>query len=87
MKNLEGEVIYIVKKRRYYVLLFVTLRILTIFTSFTVGLGRSEGSHNHVDTFDEYTSVVFQHCAEVNERYPDMPIFLFGNSVVIFYLN
>lgn len=48
----------------------------------TVGQGQSEGSHNHVDSFIEYTSVIFQHCNEVKEKYPDLPIFVFGNSVV-----
>lgn len=48
----------------------------------TVGQGQSEGFHNHVDSFNEYTSVIFQHCNEVKEKYPDLPIFVFGNSVV-----
>lgn len=48
----------------------------------TVGQGQSEGSHNHVDSFNEYTSVIFQHCNEVKEKYSDLPIFVFGNSVV-----
>lgn len=48
----------------------------------TVGQGQSEGFHNHVDSFNEYTSVIFQHCNEVKEKYSDLPIFVFGNSVV-----
>ncbi|XP_048743386.1 monoglyceride lipase-like isoform X2 [Ostrea edulis] len=45
------------------------------------GQGRSEGAHNHVDSFDEYTSVIFQHCTEVKEKYPALPFFMLGNSV------
>lgn len=48
----------------------------------TVGQGQSEGFHNHVDSFNEYTSVIFQHCNEVKEKYSNLPLFVFGNSVV-----
>lgn len=53
----------------------------------TVGQGQSEGAHNHVDSFDEYTSIIFEHCIEVKEKFPDIPIFVFGNSVVIHEKN
>nr|XP_034305843.1 monoglyceride lipase-like [Crassostrea gigas] len=52
-----------------------------VFTHDHVGQGQSEGFHNHVDSFNEYTSVIFQHCNEVKEKYPDLPLFVFGNSV------
>nr|XP_022302710.1 monoglyceride lipase-like [Crassostrea virginica] len=52
-----------------------------VFTHDHVGQGQSEGAHNHVDSFDEYTSIIFEHCIEVKEKFPDIPIFVFGNSV------
>ncbi|XP_048741718.2 monoglyceride lipase-like isoform X2 [Ostrea edulis] len=52
-----------------------------VFSHDHVGHGQSDGIHNHVDDFDEYTSVIFQHCNEVKNKYPDLRLFIFGHSM------
>lgn len=47
-----------------------------------VGHGTSSGTHSHVGNFKEYTKLIFDHCDEMKKNYPDLPIFLFGHSIV-----
>lgn len=50
--------------------------------TFAVGHGQSEGTHNHVDDFSEYTSVIYQHCNEVKDKHQGLQLFIFGHSMV-----
>ncbi|XP_048743380.1 monoglyceride lipase-like [Ostrea edulis] len=52
-----------------------------VFSHDHVGHGKSPGLHNHVDSFKEYTSLIFEHCDEIKKNYPDLPLFLFGHSM------
>ncbi|XP_062574299.1 monoglyceride lipase-like [Saccostrea cucullata] len=52
-----------------------------VFAHDHVGHGQSEGTHNHVNDFSEYTSVIFQHCDEVKVKHPDLQLFIFGHSM------
>lgn len=47
-----------------------------------VGHGTSSGTHSHVGNLTEYTKLIFDHCDEMKKNYPDLPIFLFGHSIV-----
>jgi hypothetical protein len=48
----------------------------------SVGHGRSEGERTMIDTFDTYVEDTFTHCDQMKELYPDIPIYLFGHSMV-----
>lgn len=52
-----------------------------VFAHDHVGHGQSEGTHNHVDDFSEYTSVIYQHCNEVKDKHQGLHLFIFGHSM------
>lgn len=45
------------------------------------GYGRSEGKRAYVDSFDEYTSDLALVVRRSRERYPELPLFIFGHSM------
>ena len=48
----------------------------------TVGHGRSEGYRADISSFSEYTQSVLQHVQLMKEKYPDLPVFILGHSLV-----
>ena len=48
----------------------------------TVGHGRSGGERVMIDTFDTFVDDIFAHLDEVKKVYPDIPVYLFGHSMV-----
>lgn len=47
-----------------------------------MGHGESEGLRGHVKDYHTYVQDVWQHVDLVREKYPDVPLFLFGHSMV-----
>ena len=52
------------------------------FVCLTVGHGQSEGVRVHVDSVDEYVNDVLHHVKIVQQRYPHVPLFAVGHSMV-----
>ena len=48
-----------------------------------MGHGKSEGERVMVQTFDVYVDDVFYHIDEVRKSHPELPVYLFGHSMVI----
>ena len=48
----------------------------------TVGHGRSGGERVMINTFDTFIDDVFTHLDEVKKEYPDIPVHVFGHSMV-----
>ena len=48
----------------------------------TVGHGRSEGERVMINTFDTFIDDVFTHLDEVKKEYLDIPVYVFGHSMV-----
>ena len=48
----------------------------------SVGHGLSDGDRVHVDNFMTYVDDVIQHCQMVREEFPDLPLFMYGHSMV-----
>lgn len=67
---------------RYVILSGHSCIDLNFFDYVLVGHGTSSGTHSHVGNFKEYTKLIFDHCDEMKKNYPDLPIFLFGHSIV-----
>ena len=47
-----------------------------------VGHGRSEGPRAYVSDFRIYVDDVFKHCDMMKKKYPNIPMFVFGHSMV-----
>lgn len=47
-----------------------------------MGHGQSEGDRVHVNDIHEYVDDVFYHLDMVSERFPDIPKFIIGHSMV-----
>lgn len=49
---------------------------------FPVGHGRSEGERAQVSDFSDYIRDLFKHIDQVTAEYTEIPIFMFGHSMV-----
>ena len=47
-----------------------------------MGHGQSEGDRAHIEKFSTYIHDTMQHVRSMKERYPDIPVFLLGHSMV-----
>ena len=47
-----------------------------------MGHGKSEGDRAHIEKFSTYVDDAIQHVYSVKEKYPDIPVFLLGHSMV-----
>ena len=53
----------------------------------SVGHGRSEGPRAYVSDIQIYVDDVFKHCDMMKEKYPNIPMFVFGHSMVTLSLE
>nr|XP_022302770.1 monoglyceride lipase-like isoform X3 [Crassostrea virginica] len=63
---------------------FLSSHGFIVFSHDHVGHGESHGIHNHVESFKEYTQPIFDHCDVMKREHPNLPLFLFGHSMVFF---
>ena len=53
----------------------------------SVGHGRSGGPRAYVSDFQIYVDDMFKHCDMMKEKYPNIPMFVFGHSMVSRYFE
>ncbi|XP_013395120.1 monoglyceride lipase isoform X2 [Lingula anatina] len=51
------------------------------FSHDSYGHGQSEGTRVDLEDWSIYIKDIFQHCDEMKEKYPDIPLFLLGHSL------
>ena len=60
----------------------ITYLITFSSNAITVGHGKSGGERVMIDTLDTFVDDIFAHLDEVKKVYPDIPVYLFGHSMV-----
>ena len=50
-----------------------------------VGHGRSDGERAQINNFDVFSRDVIYHIMDIHSKYQDIPIFLYGHSMVCLY--
>jgi len=54
---------------------------ILVFAHDHVGHGKSEGDRVHVNDFSQYCRDVRQHVTEMKDKYPGLPVFIYGHSM------
>ena len=55
--------------------------------SHTVGHGNSDGDRIHIDDYQTYVADVIQHVELLKSKHPNLPLFIFGESMVSSTIN